>query len=880
MIKVLSVRFLNIARITSGLGYPDVYINFEELPNPFYLFIGVNGSGKTSILHSIHPFAYNTAVGDSSSNSEFIVEGQDGLKNIVYSVDDDIYDINHHYTRNGDSISVKSFIARNGEELNPSGTSGTFKEIVYEVFGLDEAYLGLLSLGNTVDNFVEYTGGTRKQLIMKIFQSLGIYSRYYKNASQHEKNTKALLTNVTTKLEKYRGFDEADTINLITQIECEIDAQAETSRQLAAQTGSLNQKISSNEEFIEEYNNKRTKFLETVDTIDELKRKVNTSKDIPALQSDLEQLTKKINECSINKGSFELNLKSSLDYIQELNTEINDITETLNKMSTDVDLNELDALIASLDKSLTELEVPDDPILDKDGLVKSSIYLDQLKAMCADFIADVYYPDIIADTAKRYLKDKDLLPKSKKKYDDLVNNLQRGNYIKHANAIMGNGAFKIEDYECEEAKGCPYKKFYDDYQAAVSKKAGELDRDIAKRQHDMDLAKDIVTIGTIVGRLTKFISKNKEVFDLPREVFDPETFVDLYMETREVANTDILTSMIDIAEKQQEKMNLTSQLEDARNKRKNNEALRSNYDSLQQRRDNVKDKLERSTKSVEYYKQSLPNIETEIKSLTDTKSKIENAISVLKDLEDCRSIVANLKKELASMEEKSAEIDKIQIELSSLTKQIEDIDSEIDALRKEKESLNMTLNTVTSLRKEYETIVDQYAEAKIVRDAVSPSKGVPLEHIKKFIKGDLINMVNELLEMVFHGKLNINPRDVIINESEFTIPYRKNGTKVCDISRASDGERAILGIAFSLSLARLTSNKYNVLLLDEKDTALDVYNRGKYIDIIDAYRKIIKCQQVFNVTHNSMFDNYPVNIIMTSDMAVSYNTKNIIKLWR
>lgn len=875
------MRFVNFARIVAGLQVSDLYIDFEKLTNPFYLFIGENGTGKTSIVHSIHPFAYNTAVGDSSTSSEFIVEGQDGSKTITYLVDNDIYVINHVYTRSNDTtISVKSFIAKNGEELNPSGTSGTFKEIVYDVFELDEAYLGLLSLGNTVDNFVEYTGGTRKQLMSKIFQSLGVYSRYYKNASQHEKNIKALLTNVTTKLDKYKGFDKDDAMSIIAQIDKQIESLSADSRELTTQTGSLSQKILSNEEFIKEYNSKKTLFLESLDRIDALKRKVNTSKDIPALQADISQLNTKIDERKVNRVSFEMNLNSSLDYVQELNTEINEITSTCDKMSTDVDLNELDVLAANLEARISSIDVVDDPVLDKDKLVKSSIYLDELKAMCIDFISEVHFTEIVAETAANYLKDSSLLPKSKKKYDVLVENLQRGRYIKNANAIIGQSAFKIEEYDCKNASKCPYKKFYDDYKEAVSKKTGEIDRDLAKRQHDIDLAKDIVTIGNIVHRLTTFIDKNKDIFDLPQDVFNPETFVNLYMDTREVANIDILSSLIDIAEKQQEKKDLTAQLEDVMHKRKNNEALRSNFEALKARRENVQSKLNRAKKSIDYYQQSLPTITADIESMVSTRDKIEATIEVLKEIEDCRNVVASLKKELASMDEKSMEIDKIQIELTTLSNQVKEIDSKIGALRDERETLNMTLNAVIGLNKEYDTLVNQYTEAKLVRDAVSPSKGVPLEHIKKFIKGDLINMVNELLEMVFHGDLHISPRDVIINETEFTIPYRKKGIKVCDISRASDGERAILGIAFSLSIARIASNKYSILLLDEKDTALDVYNRGKYIDIIDAYRKIINCQQVFSITHNSMFDNYPVNILLTSDMAVSYNTDNLIKLWR
>ena len=141
-------------------------------------------------------------------------------------------------------------------------------------------------------------------------------------------------------------------------------------------------------------------------------------------------------------------------------------------------------------------------------------------------------------------------------------------------------------------------------------------------------------------------------------------------------------------------------------------------------------------------------------------------------------------------------------------------------------------------------------------------------------------MVNELLELVYGKDLYIDREHVQIDETDFIIPYRRRGVLVSDISHASDGERAVMSLAFSLSLARITSKTYNILLLDEMDTSLDAYSRGKYIDMIAAYMKLIHARQVFLISHNSMFDNYPVNVLMTSEMNVSNVAKrNIVKLY-
>ena len=121
---------------------------------------------------------------------------------------------------------------------------------------------------------------------------------------------------------------------------------------------------------------------------------------------------------------------------------------------------------------------------------------------------------------------------------------------------------------------------------------------------------------------------------------------------------------------------------------------------------------------------------------------------------------------------------------------------------------------------------------------------------------------------------------MIIDDKEFKIPYKRRNTIVEDISNASDGERAILTITFSLVLIQLSLDKYNIMLLDEIDTSLDYNTRGKFLDLIERYMTIIGAKQLFLISHNNMFDTYPINVIMTSEQNIS-NMKmaNVIKLY-
>ena len=175
--RIEYITLENFRRISSGLKKNVVTINFSELENSINLIVGENGSGKTSIMRCLHPFAFNSSIGDTAINSDLISDGCNGKKELRITYGDDVYDIQHHYTRKKDALTVKSFIQKNGLELNENGTSNSFKSVIYEELGINETFLSILSIGNRVEGFVEYTSADRKNLITKTFVELDIFQK-------------------------------------------------------------------------------------------------------------------------------------------------------------------------------------------------------------------------------------------------------------------------------------------------------------------------------------------------------------------------------------------------------------------------------------------------------------------------------------------------------------------------------------------------------------------------------------------------------------------------------------------------------------------------------------------------------------------------------
>ena len=64
---------------------------------------------------------------------------------------------------------------------------------------------------------------------------------------------------------------------------------------------------------------------------------------------------------------------------------------------------------------------------------------------------------------------------------------------------------------------------------------------------------------------------------------------------------------------------------------------------------------------------------------------------------------------------------------------------------------------------------------------------------------------------------------------------------------------------------------YNILLLDEIDSTLDTSNREKFLQILEKQMEMIDGEQIFVISHNNMFNMYPVDII---DMQNKVNSDN------
>ena len=218
--KILYLKLTNFINIVTAFNTETIEIDFSKSNNNVVLLTGPNGSGKTSILSCLHPFPTNGNM-DVRSDNPIIVPRENGYKEIHISDGDDLYVIQHFYTRNSDKHVIKSYIQKNGVELNENGNVTSFKEIVEKELGLEQDYMKLTRLGSNVTNFIDMKRQERKNFTGKIISEADIYLSYHKKIMA-DKNKVNIQINHTSDLIRRLQVDDLGELKKGSKKVCSI----------------------------------------------------------------------------------------------------------------------------------------------------------------------------------------------------------------------------------------------------------------------------------------------------------------------------------------------------------------------------------------------------------------------------------------------------------------------------------------------------------------------------------------------------------------------------------------------------------------------------------------------------------------------------------
>lgn len=215
ILKITYIKLRNFANIKTAMNTREIEIYFDKGKNKIVLITGPNGGGKTSLLSCLHPFANNGNL-DVRNDNPLVIIGEDGYKEIHYLDGVDVYVIKHFYTHSKETHNIKSYIEKNGTELNPNGNQTSFKEIVKEELDIEPDYLKLVRLGNNVTNFIDHKATERKAFMGKILNEVDIYLKFYKKVNKDMIELKSVISHLLDKIYKL-GIDDPKDIEKIQE---------------------------------------------------------------------------------------------------------------------------------------------------------------------------------------------------------------------------------------------------------------------------------------------------------------------------------------------------------------------------------------------------------------------------------------------------------------------------------------------------------------------------------------------------------------------------------------------------------------------------------------------------------------------------------------
>ena len=299
------------------------------------------------------------------------------------------------------------------------------------------------------------------------------------------------------------------------------------------------------------------------------------------------------------------------------------------------------------------------------------------------------------------------------------------------------------------------------------------------------------------------------------------------------------------------------------------ERKKSYIGELQRRLEETSDRIDSLNDEFSELQENLKDTEKDLSSLTIKLDEYSELKDILFTKED-------LSKEYEDLCEKKESYESISLSLTSNHCMLTDRSGKLKTLRDQYQYWTYMMMDYTKLKSELEKYQTIYDDLDAIKYATSTKEGIPLLFIKMYLK-DTKDVTNELLDQVYHGRIFID--DFKISPDEFKIPFVNDGHLIEDVSYASQGQISFLSIALSFALSAQSLTKYNIILLDELDAALDTSNREKFIAILEYLIQMIDSEQVFLITHNNMFDMYPVDIVsLTGDENSDMTLANYISV--
>ena len=873
--RIEYLRMKNFAPIFVALEKTEVVLDYRPFKDKVInVMIGQMGSCKTFLLGHHQPFATLGSL-DVRNQEDLVLTGKKGIKEIVYSKGDDLFEITHIYTAQpSGGHSVKSYIKKNGTELNENGNNSSFKVLVETEFGLDQNFLKLFRIGSNVVNLPDMSASERKAFISSMLTDTEIFTYLYKKVGEENRSLNAQMTIIVNKLHAISHKTEAE-------LQADCDAENEIVKDIQTEVEALNQETYRIEGAMsalrgdktqDEYTDAYTKLKAATQSIDdsiESKQAIvdeldrygdpkKLSNRVAGLNAQISirgdqilKLGKQLQDDQVQRDQLrdQLAVLGSEEHIEVLRSTYDQLLGTVGEYERQLRHFSYSGSMASIISLIQELQ-------DLNGMITDLTQYDGelLKAIIRN-------PEKAINTAKR--ETEHLRSQQDKLYREM-NNIKQGVMwqptqvmVRPFNCPVDNCPFYVYHPLTEQKrnKGKDVDKMFLEKQNA----ARELDAQIFKFEAVPNIARKVET----VQKVWKRVVPQAQEIGVCREDSLSEVVTNLMH--RHWYDGDKLQRIRELCGVRDKYYEITQKIADMKNELAQYElndvpTLRSNLDIIEKRFNQEQAELE--------------NLEAQTRADREELERLGEAILQISSIDSVKTEIQSLTEqskghhlELAQMEENLDKLRNFLSEFDGLKITLAQRKTEYRIHTEAHDRLVKMITEIHFNQEQYSEILDRQQLVKDVLDAVSAKKGIPLAYVKYFLS-DCTDTINDLISDVFEDAIEIQDFEIPEDGSEFNIPYSRNGVLIGDIIKSSQGERAVISLALSFALIRQGNFPYNIMLLDEVDGPLYKSAREKFLTILFKQLAAIHAEQVFVVSHANTFDGINCNVIMTTEEQV------------
>ena len=856
--RINELELENFNGILHTMETTYIKLDLRQQKNKICLITGPNGKGKTVLLSQLNPFATLGNL-DVRDNLSLIIPGERGMKHIIIQNGDDEYDIVHIYTPNKDSFMVKSYIKKNGDELNPNGNVTMFKELVKQELDMEQDYMKLVRLGNNVTNMIDLKSTDRKNFMSKILEELNLYLIHYKKVNADVLSMKTIISHL---INKEKGL-------AVTDIRICEDTINNLNTKLELLTSEFD-KVTSKIGIVEHEINKLGSLEDINETILDCKNKLKKVSHLTNMSIS------EFRDCLTASVVKETVLKEKINGLSELRAEgVNQIDNYLSELEKNQ--KEYDKLISGRDiLGLTDLiDSLKKDIKEKKKYFKSYGEIKYSKSDIEELIVFLKEKQEILTTTYQFGKGPvsdvvKLMKKNKNVIDYIqsqLDTIDKNSDILAAHTILNALLRKYKDINvpCNGNSSCTFNAIFNELADLAKDKTVKIENEREYYSY-MNLA--YLSIKNVILSF----SEKKELFEkLPKGLVDDfvcEKILDKISRLEWVYDRDKLNNELSFITDYDNYLAMSDELEakekelyemqtDAyfRHLSEQIKTLKMTIENINEKNDDISVEIYNMNKEYELLKQSNESAVAMLETL-EKKETIELLLSETQDKKEKMTIYTN--------------------DLSIFKKRQNELSFEISSTRKNLENEEYRKKEYLSVHKELELFKSEYDKEILVKDALSTKEGIPLLFIDLYLSKTK-NTVNELLDQIYDGNIYIKKFD--IRADRFDIPFVKNSREIEDIRYGSQGEKSFFSIVLSFALAFQSMSSYNIMLLDELDSVLDEKNRSGFIAVIEKLIEMICAEQIFIISHNNMFSMYPVdNISVIDDITEPTYLTNMIPL--